>query len=108
MTDMSACIRSDSGSMTREVLARRAQQAAAGFATLGVGPGDAIALLLRNDFAFFECLAAGPMCGAYVVPINWHSQSDQISYVLVDCGARVLVLHADLLSKVADCLPSGI
>jgi long-chain acyl-CoA synthetase len=28
--------------------------------------------------------------------------------MLADCGARVLVVHADLLSKVQDCLPSGI
>ncbi len=40
---------------------RRARQAAGGFAGLGVGEGDAVALMLRNDIAGFEAtLGAAP------------------------------------------------
>jgi long-chain acyl-CoA synthetase len=41
-------------------LERRARQAASGFASLGVGPGDGVATYLRNDYPFFEAsLGAG-------------------------------------------------
>ena len=43
-------------------LGERAERAAAAFASIGVGRGDAVALMLRNDFAFFEAgMAAGQL-----------------------------------------------
>jgi hypothetical protein len=39
-------------------LGGRAARAATGFSGLGVGPGDAVALLLRNDVAFLEATLA--------------------------------------------------
>ncbi len=53
-------------------LMRRARQAAGGFASLGVGEGDAVALMLRNDIAGFEATLGAAMLGAYPVPVNWH------------------------------------
>src|SRR5215475_2476148 len=76
----------------------RARKAAAGFAALGTGAGDAVALLLRNDIGFIEATAGAQRLGAYAVPINWHFKPEEILYVLRDCGARVLVGHADLLA----------
>ena len=40
--------------VSREAIFVRAGRAANGFAALGVGAGDAIAVVLRNDFPFFE------------------------------------------------------
>ena len=105
---MTAIIKSGARSTTRDEVLHRASRAASGFGELGAGPGNAVALLLRNDFPFFECLTAGRLCGAYLVPINWHFHGEEIAYVLADCGARVLVLHADLLPKVEPYLPRGI
>ena len=73
-------------------------RAASGFAALGVRQGDCVALLLRNDFAFLEASLAAVRLGAYAVPINWHFKADEVAYVLADCGAKVLVAHADLLA----------
>jgi long-chain acyl-CoA synthetase len=86
----------------------RIGRAAAGFAALGLGPGDCAALLLRNDFALLEASLAAVRLGAYAVPINWHFKADEVAYVLADCGAKVLVAHADLLSAVADAVPAGV
>ena len=36
--------------------------------------------------------------GAYAVPINWHFKADEVAFVLGDCGASVLVGHADLIA----------
>jgi long-chain acyl-CoA synthetase len=91
-----------------DAFAERIARAASGFAALGVGQGDCVALLLRNDFAFLEASLAAVRIGAYAVPINWHFKAEEIAYVLADCGAKVLVAHADLLAGVADAIPAGV
>ncbi len=91
----------------REAVADRAARAASGLVAAGVNPGDVTALMLRNDFAFLEATVAAGLVGAYVTPVNWHNTAEEAGYVLADCGAKVVVIHADLLRKVADVLPAG-
>lgn len=86
----------------------RAARAARGLATLGIGEGDAVALLLRNDIAFFEATMAVGHLGAYPVPVNWHYSPTEAAYVLQDCGATVVICHADLYPIIADILPQGV
>jgi long-chain acyl-CoA synthetase len=88
-------------------LGERAARAAAGLESLGVGPGDAVALLLRNDVPFLEASLAAGALGAYAVPINWHFQAEEVGYVLRDCAAKALLAHADLLAPVAGAVPEG-
>ena len=66
---------------------------------LGVGEDDSVALMLRNDFATFEANMAAGQLGAYAVPINWHFTAEEAGYILADCRAKVLVIHADLLRR---------
>ncbi len=91
-----------------EEMQARAAQAAAGFAALGVGAGDSVALFLRYDIATFEAGAAAGLVGAYAVPINFHAVAEEAGYILRDCGARVLVVHADLLPRIEDGIPAGV
>ena len=74
----------------------------------GVAPGQCVAILMRNDIAFMEAAYAAQTLGAYAVPINWHFKAEEIGYILADCGARVLIGHADLLAPIAADLPAGI
>lgn len=85
--------------LSPDALAVRSRQAAAALHDLGVWQRDQIALLLRNDFAFFEATAGAALLGASPVPLNWHLTPDEIAYVLDDCGAKVLLAHADLLTE---------
>src|SRR4029079_10047139 len=78
-----------------------AARAAGGFAALGIGEDDSVALMLRNDFATFEVNMAAGQLGAYAVPINWHFTAEEAGYILADCRAKALVIHADLLAQVA-------
>ncbi len=89
-------------------LDERVRRAAAGLAALGVARGDCVAILMRNDIAFIETAYAAQTLGAYAVPVNWHFKAEEIVYILGDCGARVLVGHADLLAPVAAALPKGV
>ena len=94
--------------ISRDTLMERAACAATGLGELGVGAGDAVGIVLRNDFAFFEASYAAQRLGAYSVPVNWHSKTQEIAYVLNDCGAKAVVAHADLLPEVVPAMPSGV
>ncbi len=78
--------------------------AATGLKSLGVQGGVPVAMMLRNDFAFFEVSGAAAALGSPVVPINWHLKADEVGYILRDSGARTLVCHADLLPQISDAL----
>jgi len=92
---------------SRAAIMERALRAAAGFAALGVKAGDAVALVLRNDFPFFEASFAAQRLGAFSVPVNWHGKTPEIAHVLKDSGAKVVVAHADLMPQVAPAVPEG-
>jgi long-chain acyl-CoA synthetase len=83
-------------------------RAAAGFSAMGIGVEDTVAIMLRNDFPFFEASMAANYVGAHAVPINWHFQADETGYILRDSRARVLVAHADLLPRVQSGIPQGV
>lgn len=93
--------------ITSAQLADRASRAAAGLASLGVKPGDTVAVYLRNDIAFIEASIAAGLVGAYSVPVNWHYVEAEARYIFEDSGARVVVIHADLYHEVKSALPEG-
>jgi long-chain acyl-CoA synthetase len=88
--------------------ADRADRAAGAFAARGIAAGDCVALLMRNDIAFLEASFACRRLGAYCVPVNWHFAPAEILYVLRDCGARLLVAHADLLATLDGASPCDV
>ncbi|MBF0279446.1 MAG: AMP-binding protein [SAR324 cluster bacterium] len=81
---------------------------ASGFDGLGIGVGDTMALMLRNDHAFFEASLAAGVLGAYPVPINWHYNAEETLYILNDSDAKILVIHADLLHRLKNSIPENI
>jgi long-chain acyl-CoA synthetase len=67
---------------------------AAALRQLGVQPGDRVALMSPNvtDFprSYYAILAAG----AVVVPVHMLLTPEEISYILRDSGAKLLIAHA--------------
>ena len=98
---------SASGAVDGRALEDRVARAATALASIGVGVGDRVALLMRNDQPLVEALLATQHLGAYPVPLNWHAKADEIHHVLTDCGASVLIAHADLLAPVASAVPTA-
>ena len=88
---MNGKIVSGARTLSQPEMLGRAARAARGFATLGIGENGAVAMMLRNDFAFFEAAFGAGLVGAYAVPVNWHFKADEAGYIVADCGARVLV-----------------
>ena len=86
-------------------LQERVFKVAGGFGSLGLADGDVIAILMRNDFPFLEISLAASIAGITAVPINWHSKSDEIQYILADAAPKAIFGHADLIAGVRDAIP---
>ena len=86
----------------------RAARIAGGLHALGVGQGDCVCILMRNDITFLEAAYATMRLGAYAVPVNWHFKPEEINYILNDSGTSVLVGHADLLHPLRDTIPADV
>src|SRR3954470_345751 len=86
----------------------RALRGVSALAALGVGQGDVVAVMLRNEIAFLEEMVIARQAGCYSCPINWHYKADEAGYILRDCGAKALIVHADLLHQIEGGLPQGV
>src|ERR1700758_1243716 len=93
---------------THDEVASRAARIAGGLHRLGVGAGDSVCILMRNDIAFVEAAYAAMQLGAYGVPVNWHFKPEEISYILRDSGTSVLIGHADLLHPLRGAVPAAV
>lgn len=94
--------------LSREQLFARASRLSTGFDELGIGPGDSVALMLRNDFPFFEVTVAVGRLGGHAVPINWHFLADETEHILRDSAAKAIVVHADLLPQIEAAIPENV
>jgi long-chain acyl-CoA synthetase len=90
------------------LLARRAAQVAQGLVDMGVGEGDVIALMLRNDLPYLELMQACRIVGCYFCQVNWHLTASEVAYILDDSGAKALFVHQDLLPPIAQAIPAQV
>lgn len=74
---------------------------AAGLASLGLGRGDRIAVILPNRLEMATLHWACQFLGLMVSPLNWRLKADEIDYCLGDAGARAVVFDAVAASAVA-------
>ncbi|TAL03069.1 MAG: o-succinylbenzoate--CoA ligase [Rhodospirillaceae bacterium] len=107
-SNTSAGLIAEGCALTLDALQDRALRAAALFQSLGVNEGDCVALLLRNRAPLIVATLGAQHLGAYAVPINWHFAPAEVAYVVKDCGARVLLVEADLRPALADDALEGL
>ena len=65
----------------------------------GVGPGDVVAVLMRNSAAFLEIAFAASHVGAVLLPVNYRLLSEEVAYIVDNAGARLLFVDDDLVSR---------
>jgi long-chain acyl-CoA synthetase len=85
----------------------RARRGIGGLDALGIGQGDVVAIMLRNEPAFLEAMLIARLAGCYSCPINFHYKADEAGFILRDCAARALIIHADLLRQIDGGVPPG-
>jgi fatty-acyl-CoA synthase len=81
-------------------LLRRIDTMAGWLAARGIGPGDVVALLMKNSPAFIELTFATRHLGAVTLPINYRLAADEVGYILDNSAARLLICDAELAGAV--------
>ncbi len=102
-------IQSDNGrvSLTYGALLEEVQRLAAGLAAVGVRRGDAVALMMTNRPEFFP-LDIGAQClGATSFSLYNSAPASQLSHVLIDSGAKVVVCERRFLRELIEARRLG-
>ena len=63
----------------------------------GVGPGEAVALLLPRGIEFIVAMLAVQKVGAFYVPVDPVLPDQRIDYLLNDCGAKLVLARSGQL-----------
>ena len=71
---------------------------AAGLASLGVGRGDRVALVLKNRRCAVELYWACQWLAAVVVPLSWRVAPSDVAYCVADSGATVVAFEEAALA----------
>jgi long-chain acyl-CoA synthetase len=89
--------------LTYAALGLETERLAAVLTAEGVKADDRVGMLIGNRIEFVTVLFALARIGAVAVPMGLRLQTPEIAHVLNDCGARLLILEAEL----ADRLPAA-
>jgi acyl-CoA synthetase (AMP-forming)/AMP-acid ligase II len=82
----------------------RVARLAGALRTLGVGPGDRVAMLALNSDRYHEYLFAVPWAGGVITPLNTRWSTAETGFALADAGACVLLVDESFTPAVADLL----
>ncbi len=94
------------GTVTRRELDETTDALAAGLLAEGFSPGDRLAVYLQNVPQFVMAMVAAWKAGGVMVSINPMSRTRELSYLLADSGASVLLCLDTLYDEVArDVVP---
>jgi long-chain acyl-CoA synthetase len=89
-------------------LDREIDRAAAGFAALGIKPGDRVGVLVHNIPHFLYAYQGLARAGAVTIPLNTMYTTDEVSFILADADARAVVVSepfAGTVDGIRDMLP---
>ena len=82
-------------------LEERTNRVANGLAALGIGAGDHVAVLVKNDPRFVETLLGALRTGASVTPATTRAHYTTLAHIMQDCAAKVLFASADFTNEAA-------
>jgi long-chain acyl-CoA synthetase len=73
-------------------LVERVARLASGLRSLGMGPGDRVAMLGHNSDRYLEYLFAVPWGDGVLNPVNFRWQAQEIGYSLRESGSVILII----------------
>jgi fatty-acyl-CoA synthase len=82
--------------VTYRQLDQRANQVAQVVRQLGIQAGDHVAIVLKNERRFLETCFGMDRAGVYYTTVNARLTMEEIAYIVRDCGARLLLVSAEL------------
>lgn len=95
--DKPAVIMAGSGQViTFRELEEQSNRLAHAFRAAGLKPGDHVAFMLANHPLFLAIAWAAHRSGLYYTPISSRLQTDELAYIVDNCGARAFISSAGL------------
>ena len=96
--------------VTYKELDERSNQGAHLFRSLGIGPGDSIAIFMDNTARYFEVLWAAQRSGIRFTAISSKLTAGEVEYIVKDCEAKALIVSTggfvgDVAKQVAPLVP---
>lgn len=67
----------------------------------GIGPGDIVAVVMKNSAAFIQLAFATSHLGAVFLPVNYRLAADEVSYITGHAGAKLVFADDELSGLVA-------
>ncbi len=101
--DRTAWIYGDRQASYAEMLAR-CRRFASALTKLGIGPGDAVAIIAQNGPALLEAHFAVPMVGAVLNALNFRLDGPSIAFMLGHAGSRVILVDREFTETVKQAL----
>lgn len=86
----------EEGTVSYAAMMDRTARIAGGLLADGIEPGERVALLMGNRFAFVETFVACQRVGVVAVPLNPLQKAQEIAYAVNQCKAAALVHDAAL------------
>lgn len=93
--------------LTYGALDARCNRLGNGLMAGGLKSGDRVATLMMNSAEFVEIFFGGAKVGAVIVPLNWRLVADELSFILTDSGAEILVFGTAFAEVAADLHARG-
>src|SRR5258708_38847828 len=87
--------------ITYSELETRTNRVANGLRALGIGAGDHVAVLVKNDHRFVETMLGALRAGATVTPTTTRAHLSTLTHIVADSEARVLFASADFAAEAA-------
>jgi long-chain acyl-CoA synthetase len=85
--------------VTYDELERRTNRVANGLHALGIGAGDHVAVLVKNDHRFVETMLGALRVGATVTPTTTRAHYSTLAHIMQDSRARVLFASANFAEE---------
>lgn len=82
----------------------RVRRTAGALRERGVRRGDVVAFVDKNHVACLDVTHAAARLGAATAIVSWRLSVEELTYVLGDCGARLVFVGAELMAPVAEAL----
>ena len=89
------------GALSYRRVGELARAQAAGLDRLGVGPGERVAVVSHNSARLMTSLYGVSGHGRVLVPVNFRLRAEEVSYIVEQSGASVLLVDPELADSLA-------
>ncbi len=89
------------GALSYRRVAELARAQAAGLDRLGVGPGERVAVVSHNSARLMTSMYGVSGHGRVLVPVNFRLRAEEVSYIVEQSGASVLLVDPELADSLA-------